>query len=127
MRYIKNTTVSDLFHKNTGMYLAAGDYIEVDENTLYRYDDAEMWAWFLAGDVVYSEDGILISKGTRQRIFTMRDFLDESMSEGTLEDGNRVKISNTKAKKINNSLDWVRKYIRQDVGLTDLQIPQDEE
>jgi hypothetical protein len=71
----------------------------------------------------YSEDGMLISRPMREKVFEVREFALGVMAEHPDDPGPYIKISNTKAKKIENGFDWLRKNIRRDVGLLDTQFP----
>ena len=75
----------------------------------------------------YSELGIYISKGLRQKIFEVRDFVLKVIEDATEPAQNtQLKIYNRKAKSIESGFDWIRKYIRKDIGLEDLIFPVDE-
>ena len=74
----------------------------------------------------YSEDGLLLSRSMREKVFEVREFIFNVIAEQQEADGPYIQISNTKAKKIENAFDWLRKNIRREVGLLDTQFPADE-
>lgn len=74
----------------------------------------------------YSKLGLFISRGMREKFFEVRDFILNIQESGEPQADGMMKISNTNAKKIENGLDWIRKYIRLDVGLEDTHFPADE-
>ncbi len=62
----------------------------------------------------------------REKVFEVREFIFNVIAEQQDADGPYIQISNTKAKKIENAFDWLRKNIRREVGLLDTQFPADE-
>jgi hypothetical protein len=76
-------------------------------------------------DFTYSENGIFLSREMRKAIFEVRDFIEEEIVAKSEKQSGLIKISNTKAKKIENGFDWIRKNARRDVGLEDARFPSD--
>lgn len=74
----------------------------------------------------YSQKGIFLSKELRQAIFEVRDFVVDIQKTNTVSSNGLIKISNNKAKRIENGMDWIRKNIRRDVGLEDSRLPTDQ-
>jgi hypothetical protein len=73
--------------------------------------------FFSFRDFFYSEYGIFLSKDFRAKIFEVRDFIIEVEKGNEKHHNGWVPISNTKAKQIENGLDWIRKNIRRGAGL----------
>lgn len=120
-------------HKKIWTALRLASYHAPDENSIIvRHDDGvylnapvarEIFARFQ--EIFYSESGIFIAKNTRNAIFKVREFVFDLLAEAGENENGLVKISNTKAKKVEDGFDWVRKNIRRDIGLEDLALPED--
>lgn len=76
-------------------------------------------------DFTYSENGIFLSREMRKAIFEVRDFIEEEIVAKSEKQSGLIKISNTKAKKVEVGFDWIRKNARRDVGLEDARFPSD--
>jgi hypothetical protein len=71
----------------------------------------------------YSEHGLYLSKQMRTVIFTFRDFMLNLLEEIGSDEDEFIKISNSKAKKVEKGLDWLRRNARKEIGFSDVHFP----
>jgi len=71
----------------------------------------------------YSEHGLYLSKRMRTAIFTFRDFVQHLIEDVGSDEGEIIKISNSKAKRVEKGLDWLRRNARKEIGLSDVHFP----
>ena len=59
-KFIKNISGGDLFHSEAGLFLPDADYAEVTGNKIQRLNDAQLWTWWDAGNLLFatSDDGL---------------------------------------------------------------------
>jgi hypothetical protein len=99
-------------------YTEPGQEVIIRNETGVYLNSAVVQQFFLSfRDFFYSESGIFLSKEFREKIFEVRDFIKEVETSGEKQPDGWVKISNNKAKQIENGLDWIRKNIRRGAGL----------
>jgi len=54
-KYIKNVSIIDLFHTDTGTAFKTASYTIIDKNILYRLNDNQLKQWFDNEDIIYAE------------------------------------------------------------------------
>ena len=57
MKRVKNTTIVELGHDNSGRSFIASDFTEIDETIISRYNDNQLWDWFDDGSLQF-DDGV---------------------------------------------------------------------
>jgi hypothetical protein len=99
-------------------YTEPGQEVIIRDGTGVYLNSPVMHKFFLSFRYfLYSELGIFLGRDFRIKIFEVRKFILEVEKEGEKLPNGCVAISNSKAKRIENGLDWIRKNIRRGAGL----------
>ena len=114
----------EAYQKTWALLAPLAYYTEPGQEVIIRSDDGVFLNspvvknFFLSfRDFFYSELGIFLNKDFRSKIFEVRDFIAEVEIEAEEIPNGLVRISNSKAKRIENGLDWLRKNICRGAGL----------
>jgi len=72
--------------------------------------------------VFYSPSGLYFSREVRKKLFALRDFILDELLKDAEGEMSEVNISKNKARRFRNKVTELRIAIREEIGVTDLQV-----
>ena len=110
----------------TSKYLGENRIIKQDKESLYL--DIKVTRQFCQDvtNFFFSKHGIFMSQEFRDALFGTRDYLDTVMEEAKEESPDIVRLSKTKAGKIEDSFRWLRETTRNEIVVKNLRFEKQE-